>query len=207
MIENKGYGSEGASQKNVSVVAFSRDEPKETEILGNILFCGLCHSDVELLANNWNTTKSPWVPGHEAVGRVTAVGPDVRQYKIGDIVGVGSVIDSCLACAACREHWENHCEGLNGPTMMHGGYLTPGTDEASTFNTFGAWAENVVIKEDFAIRIPDGADLARVAPVMCASTDTFGPLTRFRLIDKSRLGIIGMGGAGKMDSKSKSEDG
>lgn len=80
---------------------------------------------------------------------------------------------------------------------MHGGYLTPGTDEASKFNTLGAWAENVVVKEDYIVRIPDGVDLARVAPVMCAGTDTFGPLTRFNLTSKSRLGVLGMGGPGK----------
>lgn len=121
----------------------------------------------------------------------------MRLYKIGDIVGVGTLIDSCRECAACCEHWENHCEGPNGPTLMHGGYLTPATDEASKFNTLGAWAENVVVKEDYVVRIPDGVDLARVAPVMCAGTDTFGPLTRFNLTSKSRLGVLGMGGPGK----------
>ena len=197
MIKTRGYGSQAATQTTVAAVTFSRAEPKETELLVEILYCGLCHSDIELLANNWKTTKYPCVPGHEAVGRVTATGPDVKQYKTGDIVGMGSVIDSCLECPACQEGWQNHCEGPNGATIMHGGYLTPGTDEASTFNTFGAWAENVVIKEDFAIRIPDGADLARVAPLMCAGTDTFGPLTRFCLDDKSKIGILGMGGPGK----------
>lgn len=201
MIETKGFGSEGADQKHIKAVTFSRIEPKETELLIEILYCGLCHSDLELLANNWKTTKYPCIPGHEAVGRVTAVGPDVQHYKIGDTVGVGTLVDSCLSCAACHEHWENHCEGPNGPTMIHGGYLTPGTAEAGKFNTFGAWADNVVIKEHFAIRIPDGVDLARVAPVMCAGTDTFGPLTRFGLKKESRLGIIGLGGPGNSISQ------
>ena len=181
MIGTKGYGSEGANQKNIAPITFSRAQPKETELLIEILYCGLCHSDLELLANNWNTTEYPCVPGHEAVGRVNAVGPDVKQYKIGDIVGIGSVMVSCLACPACHEHVENHCEGPNGPAMIHGGYLTPSTNEASKFNTLGGWSDNVVVKEQFVIRIPDGVDLARVAPVMCAGTDTFCPLTRFNL--------------------------
>ncbi|KAK3614766.1 hypothetical protein LTR22_027669 [Elasticomyces elasticus] len=196
MIQSNGYGSETAEQTTVAPVTISRKEPLGSELLIEVLYCGICHSDIELLANTWNTTKYPCVPGHEAVGPVIGKGPDVKHYDIGDIVGVGSVMDSCLECAACREGWENHCEGPNGPTITHGGYLNPSTKDAEKFNTFGAWAGNLVIKEEFVIRIPSGVDLARVAPLMCAGTDTFGPLTRFNLSYKSKLGILGFGGPG-----------
>lgn len=132
---------------------FSRAEPKETERLMEILYCGLCHSDLEPLANYWNTTKYPYVPGHVAVDRIVSTGPDVKQYQRGDIVGVDTLMDSYLPCSACEEHWENHCELPNGPTMIHGAYLTPGTREASKFNAYGAWAENAVVKKHFVVRI------------------------------------------------------
>ncbi|KAF2161058.1 hypothetical protein M409DRAFT_28389 [Zasmidium cellare ATCC 36951] len=177
MIETQGFGSSQASEKkNIKPLTFHRAEPKGTELLIEIIYCGLCHSDLELLANNWNTTKYPCVPGHEAVGRVTATGPDVQHYRPGDIVGVGTLMDSCLACSACVEGVENHCEGPNGPTMLHGGFLTPGSKEAAGLNTFGAWAGNVVVKEHFVVRIPEGADLARVAPI----TLTLNPKGRIR---------------------------
>lgn len=201
MIETKGFGSETRGQTFVRPITFSRTEPQGSELLIKVLYCGLCHSDIELLADNWNATKYPCVPGHEAIGRVIATGAEAKQYKIGDIVGVGSVIDSCQNCAACHEGWQNHCEGPNGPTIAHGGYLIPGTEEAKAFNTLGAYAENVVVKEEFVIRIPEGVDLARVAPIMCAGTDTFGPLTRMNLTEESKVGILGLGGPGKPSSR------
>ncbi|KAK4506050.1 hypothetical protein PRZ48_004015 [Zasmidium cellare] len=199
MIETQGFGSSTPSQKTISPLTFSRQEPQGTELQIEILYCGLCHSDVELLANNWSTTKYPCIPGHEAVGRVTALGPDVTQYKPGDIVGIGTLMDSCLSCSACGEGFENLCEGPNGAMMLHGGFLTPGDAEAAKVNTFGAWSGSVVVKERFVIRIPEGTgELERVAPVFCAGTDTWGPLRRLQLDGRSRLGIIGLGGPGHL---------
>lgn len=116
MIETTGYGIESAGETSVRQLTFHRDEPKANQLLIEVLYCGLCHSDVEVLSDNWGVTKYPCVPGHEAVGRVIAAGPQVIKHKIGDIVGVGAMMDSCMACAACSEGWENHCEGPNGCT-------------------------------------------------------------------------------------------
>ena len=197
MVKTRGFGVERQGETNVRWLNFSREEPKDTELLVEILYCGLCHSDVEILANNWGITKYPCVPGHEAVGRVVATGAKVLRYQVGAIIGVGCIIDSCMACPACTEGWENHCEGPNGPTMTNGGYLTPGSEDGKAFNTLGAWADNVVVREDFAIRIPKDVDLAQIAPLMCAGTDIFGPLRRFGISPEKRIGVVGLGGPGE----------
>lgn len=196
MIHISAHGTQ-AGNASVSNFQFARPMPLANEVVIDILFCGICHSDVELLRNNWGMTKYPCVPGHEATGRVTSTGSDVAQTHVGDYVGVGCMIDSCRQCVPCKDGWENHCEGPNGPTMTYNGYLMPSSEEAHNFNTFGAWANRIVVREEFIVPIPKGMDLARTAPLMCPGTATFGPLTRFCIKGGDKIGIVGLGGPGE----------
>ncbi|KAF2102242.1 zinc-containing alcohol dehydrogenase superfamily protein [Rhizodiscina lignyota] len=197
MITTNGYAAQ-KGEHTVSPFTFERDPPKGNEMLIQVLYCGICHSDLELLENNWGITKYPCVPGHEAAGRVTSIGPEVTKFAVGDIVGVGCMIDSCLQCQACKEGWENHCEGPNGPTMTYSGYLSPGDKEAAEYNTFGAWSDNLVVREEFVVKIPENMPLEEAAPLMCPGTDTFGPMRRFGDLSGKRIAILGLGGPGHM---------
>ena len=138
-------------------------------------------------------TNYPCIPGHEIVGRVTFAGRDVTKFKVGEIVGVGNMIDSDRTCSACLEGVENHCEGPHGPTLTQGGYpFSNGSD----FNTFGGYSDNIVVREEFVLRIPKGMDPASAAPLLCSGTATYGPLTRFDIKPGDRVGIIEIGGPG-----------
>lgn len=194
-IETIGYGTERKSTTGVSLsrMKFERDAPKSNELMIDILYCGVCDSDLHLLEDSWGLTKYPCIPGHEIVGRVTFTGKDVTKFKVGDIVGVGNMIDSDRTCSAFIEGVENHCEAPHGPTLTQGGYLfSSGTD----LNTFGGYSENIVVREEFVLRIPKELDPASAAPLLCAGTDTYGPLTRFNIKPGDRIGIIEIGGPG-----------
>ena len=193
-ITTTGYGTDGtAGDKTLHRIKFQRNRPKSNELLIDILYCGVCHSDVHILDNSWGLTLYPCIPGHEIVGRVTYAGEDVTKFKVGDIVGVGNMVDSDLTCSACLEGEENHCEGPHGPTLTQNGYLY---SNGSHYNTFGGYSNNIVVREEFVLRIPKGMDLARTAPLLCAGTDTYGPLKRFNIKPGDRIGIVGIGGPG-----------
>jgi uncharacterized zinc-type alcohol dehydrogenase-like protein len=194
-IASIGYGNAGTipSDHTLQRMEFKRDAPKSNELLIEVLYCGVCHSDVHLLDNSWGLTLFPCIPGHEIVGRVTYAGEDVTKFKVGDIVGVGNMIDSDRTCSACLEGQENHCEGPHGPTMTQGGYLF---QNGSHYNTFGGYSNNIVVREEFVLRIPKGMDLASTAPILCSGTDTYGPLKRFNIKPGDKIGIVGIGGPG-----------
>lgn len=198
MFQSNVFGISTKGQSQVVPFTVERHEPTENELLIDILYCGICHSDVEILSDNWGVTKYPCVPGHEAVGVVAGRGPKATKYHIGDVVGVGCMINSCQQCSACSEGWENHCEGSNGPTMTYGGYLTPKSQESMAYNTFGAWADKIVVPEHFVVSIPDGMDLAKAAPLLCPGTATYGPLKRLNITSDSKIGIVGFGGPGEL---------
>jgi uncharacterized zinc-type alcohol dehydrogenase-like protein len=173
---------------------FERREPGARDVQIEILYCGVCHSDLHTVRGEWGDPGYPIVPGHEIVGRVTAVGADVAAFAPGDLAAVGCMVDSCRRCDACRDDLEQHCE--QGPT------LTYGSPEPQTGgSTAGGYSNRIVVDERFVLRVADGGDLAATAPLLCAGITTWSPLRRWGVAEGSRVGIVGLGGLGHMGVK------
>ncbi len=166
------------------------------DVLLDVLYCGICHSDIHQARNEWSSlpTVYPCVPGHEIIGRVQAVGSAVTKFKVGDVGGVGCMVDSCGTCENCLADREQNC--LKGATFT---YNSPG--RATGENTLGGYSEKMVVSERFVIRIPPGADLAATAPLLCAGITTFSPMQHWKLSSRQRVGVIGLGGLGHMAVK------
>jgi uncharacterized zinc-type alcohol dehydrogenase-like protein len=188
--------SYAASSATTPLAPFSleRRVPGEHDVQIEILFCGVCHSDVHTVRNEWQGTTYPCVPGHEIVGRVTKVGAKVRKFKTGDIAGVGCLVDSCRTCASCEEHLEQFCE--NGAIFT---YNSP--DKHSGGVTYGGYSESIVVDEAFVLRIPGNLDLAGTAPLLCAGITTYSPLRHHGVTPGQKVGIVGLGGLGHMGVK------
>lgn len=161
------------------------------DVLIRVHYCGVCHSDVHTVRNDWGRTGYPCVPGHEIVGRVAQVGTAVTRHAVGDRVGVGCMVASCKECTSCRRGEEQHCRGS---VLTYDGVDPHGTSE----RTFGGYSSEVVVGEDFVLRIPDGLDDAAAAPVLCAGITVYSPLRRFRAGPGTRVGVAGYGGLGMM---------
>jgi alcohol dehydrogenase (NADP+) len=181
--------------------SFERRDPRENDVQIDILFCGVCHSDLHTARGDWDGliypdgTLYPCVPGHEIVGRVTAVGSHVSKYKRGDIVGVGCMVDSCQHCAACDEGLEQHCAHM--PTWT---YNSP--DRITGDNTYGGYSDSIVVSEEFVLKIRHAEkDLAAVAPLLCAGITMWSPLRHWNVTQRQRVGIVGIGGLGHMGIK------
>jgi alcohol dehydrogenase (NADP+) len=174
--------------------ALERREPGPKDIQIEILYCGVCHSDLHTARNEWTNTIYPVVPGHEIVGRVTKVGSAVTTYKAGDAVGVGCMVDSCRTCASCKEGLENYCE--NGATFTYNS-----EDKHIGGLTYGGYSQSVVVDERFVLRIPDGMDLAGAAPLLCAGITTYSPLRHWKVAKGQKVGVVGLGGLGHMGVK------
>ncbi|UDL89106.1 NAD(P)-dependent alcohol dehydrogenase [Mesorhizobium sp. PAMC28654] len=168
--------------------------PRDVEI--EILFCGVCHSDLHTARGEWGNTMYPAVPGHEIVGRVNRVGSEVSAFKTGDTVGVGCIVDSCRACASCAEGLEQFCE--NG---MTGTYNAPDTKMGEGAHTFGGYSSHVVVDDRYVLRIPASLDLAAAAPLLCAGITTYSPLRHWKAGPGKSVGIVGLGGLGHMGVK------
>ncbi|RMT22591.1 Oxidoreductase zinc-binding protein, partial [Pseudomonas syringae pv. spinaceae] len=162
-----GYAAESATSP-LAPVKFERRSPRVDDVVIEILFSGVCHSDIHQARNEWGIAVYPLMPGHEIVGRVTGVGSGVEKYKIGDVVGVGCMVDSCRHCAACKSDLEQYCS--EGPTMT---YATP--DRVDGSNTMGGYSSSIVVSEHFVVRIPEKLDLAAAAPILCAGITTYSP--------------------------------
>ncbi|WP_315975857.1 NAD(P)-dependent alcohol dehydrogenase [Parapedobacter soli] len=165
---------------------------KDVEI--DILYCGVCHSDLHTARNEWGGTVYPNVPGHEIVGRITHVGSGVTKFNVGDLAGVGCMVDSCRECDSCKGGLEQYCEKGNIQTYN-------GHDTHLNRQTFGGYSERVVVDEDFVLRIPDKLDLAATAPLLCAGITTYSPLRRWDVGAGKRVGVVGIGGLGHMGVK------
>jgi uncharacterized zinc-type alcohol dehydrogenase-like protein len=191
----KSYGFAATDAREPLVpFTFERRAPRPNDVVMEILYSGVCHSDLHMARNDWHWTVYPLVPGHEIVGRVIEIGSDVTRYKVGDHVAVGCMVDSCLECDQCGRGEEQLCR--NGNT---GTYNAP--DRITGDITRGGYSKHLVVREEFACRIPDGLDLSRAAPLLCAGITTYSPLRTWNVGPGSRVGVIGLGGLGHMAVK------
>ncbi len=196
----KAYGASGSlfGGKTLEPIDVERNKPTADEVLIEILYCGVCHSDIHQVHNDWKNTIYPCVPGHEIVGRVVETGPQVTKFKTGSIVGVGCMVDSCGTCLSCAQGEENYCLSETGPTMTYNGDFTT---DGSGFNTFGGYSTHITVQESFVLDIPETLDMAKVAPILCAGVTTYSPLKRANVKAGDKVGIIGIGGLGHMAVK------
>ena len=193
MYTTKAY----AAQNNTSPLkpfSFERRDPLPRDVQIDILYCGVCHSDLHQARNEWRSTIYPCVPGHEIVGRVTKVGSEVRKFKIGDIAAVGCMVDSCRVCPSCEAGYEQFCE--NGAILTYNG-----EDKHSKGVTYGGYSESVVVDEAFALRVSAKLDLAATAPLLCAGITTYSPLRYWNVGKGQKVGVVGLGGLGHMAVK------
>jgi uncharacterized zinc-type alcohol dehydrogenase-like protein len=173
--------------------AFERRAPGPHDVVIDILYCGICHSDIHQARGEWGNSIYPMVPGHEIVGRVTQVGPEVTRFAIGDVAGVGCFVDSCRECSSCREGLEQFCEGQLVVTYN-------GKDKSGQ-PTFGGYSSGIVVDEAYTLRIPAGMELEGAAPLLCAGITTYSPLRHWNVGPGSRMGVVGLGGLGHMAVK------
>ena len=188
-----GYAAQSATTP-LAPMSFERRSPRADDVAIEILFCGVCHSDIHQARNEWGIAVYPLMPGHEIVGKVTAVGASVTAHKVGDLVGVGCMVDSCRHCDACHADLEQYC--LEGPTMT---YATP--DRVDGSNTMGGYSDSIVVSEHFVVKIPAKLDLASAAPILCAGITTYSPLKHYGVKAGDKVGVLGMGGLGHMGIK------
>jgi uncharacterized zinc-type alcohol dehydrogenase-like protein len=187
------YGTTGATSP-LGPMQIQRRAVGPKDVLIDVLYCGICHTDIHYARNEWAVSRYPCIPGHEIVGRVQAVGGAVTKFKVGDIAGVGTMIDSCRTCENCLADREQNC--LNGVTFT---YNSP--DRVSGGHAFGGYSDKMVIAEHFVIRIAPGADLPATAPLLCAGITTFSPMQHWKLTGGQRVGVIGLGGLGHVAVK------
>ena len=190
----KAYGAQ-AADKPLAPIDIERRPPGARDVQIDIAYCGVCHSDLHTVRSEWGGTRYPCVPGHEIVGHVTALGSDVTRFKVGDIVGVGCMVDSCQRCAACADGLEQYCENgfvgtYNGPTRDAPGH------------TLGGYSQRIVVDDRFVLRIRHPkAQLAAVAPLLCAGITTYSPLRHWNVGPGKKVGVVGIGGLGHMGVK------
>ena len=189
----KSYAALGAATP-VLPHTIQRRDCKPHDVQMEILYCGVCHSDLHTTRNEWGGTIYPCVPGHEIVGRVTAVGNNVKKFKAGDIAGIGCLVDSCRECDNCKQGLEQYC--ANG---MVGTYN--GKEKDGSGHTFGGYSKSILAHEDFILRISDKLPLEAVAPLLCAGITTYSPLRHWKVGKGTRVGVLGLGGLGHMGVK------
>ena len=192
-MKTLGYAAQ-SSTTPLAPYAFERRALRDNDVAMEILYCGVCHSDLHTARNDWGWTSYPIVPGHEIVGRVTAVGTAVTRHKIGDTVAVGCMVDSCQQCDQCRKGEEQLCREGNTGTYS-------GRDRLTREPTQGGYAKHLVVRQEFVLRVPATLDLAKVAPLLCAGITTYSPLRTWNVVPGSRVGVIGLGGLGHMAVK------
>lgn len=189
----KAFGTEAALAP-LSNMNIQRRSVTPHDVQIEILYCGICHSDLHAVRNDWGSTTFPIVPGHEIVGKVTAIGNHVTKFKIGDLAGVGCIVDSCGKCDHCKEGDEQFCDDgmtlvFNAPDKRFGGI------------TYGGFSENIIVNEDYILHIPETLDLPSAAPILCAGITVYSPLKHWKVGPGKNVGIIGIGGLGHMAIK------
>jgi uncharacterized zinc-type alcohol dehydrogenase-like protein len=188
-----GYAAQSAAAP-LAPFTFERRALRPNDIAMEILYCGICHSDLHQIRNDWGWSQYPMVPGHEIVGRVIEVGNAVTRYKLGDAVAVGCMVDSCQHCDQCHKGEEQLCREGNTQTYN-------GSDRLTGERTHGGYSKHLVVREEFALRVPEGLDLSRAAPLLCAGITTYSPLRTWNVGPGSRVGVVGLGGLGHMAVK------
>lgn len=188
-----GYAAQ-SSLEELGPFRFERREPRPNDVVIEVLYCGVCHSDLHNARNDWGNTIYPVVPGHEIIGRVLSVGTDVTKFKPGDSVGVGCMVDSCQHCDPCWQGLEQYCEEF--PTVTYNAY-----DRHDQRPTYGGYSEKIVVLDKFVLQVPEGLDLAGAAPLLCAGITTWSPLRHWRVGQGSRVAVVGLGGLGHMALK------
>lgn len=173
---------------------FERREPGDGDVLIDILYCGICHSDIHAARGEWGDAIYPMVPGHEIVGRVARVGKKVKKFKPGDLAGVGCFVDSCRTCGSCKQHLEQYCE--RGETVF-----TYNDTEKDGSKTYGGYSSAITVRQDFVLKIPKGLAPDRAAPLLCAGITTYSPLRHWKVGKGHKLGVLGLGGLGHMAVK------
>jgi uncharacterized zinc-type alcohol dehydrogenase-like protein len=171
-----------------------RRQPQASDVEIEILFCGVCHSDLHQARGEWPGTLYPCVPGHEIVGRVTRVGASVNKFKVGDLAAVGCIVDSCRNCPSCQRGLEQYCTQF--PILTYNG-----PDKHSGGHTFGGYSERIVVDEAFTLKVPANLDLAAAAPLLCAGITTYSPMRHWEVGPGQRVGVVGLGGLGHMGVK------
>ena len=196
--KTKAYGAKASlidRFSSLSRMDIERIPPKPDEVLIDILYCGVCHSDLHQVRNDWSNTIYPCVPGHEIIGRVVQAGNEVTRFAVGDVVGVGCMIDSCGKCSSCTGGDEQYCEGPVSWTATYNGYMKP---NGNGYNTSGGYSTDIVVKESFVLKIPASLDIKAAAPILCAGVTTYSPLRHWQVKEGVNVGIAGLGGLGHM---------
>lgn len=189
----KAFGTEAANL-DLKQMSIQRREVTAKDVEIDILFCGVCHSDLHTAHNDWGGTIYPAVPGHEIVGRITKVGNEVSKFKVGDLAAVGCLVDSCRTCDSCKKDLEQYC--LTGSTGTYNG-----VDKYLGGRTFGGYSEKVIVTEHFVLKVPENLDLAATAPLLCAGVTTWSPLKHWKVGKGSKVAVVGLGGLGHMAIK------
>ena len=192
-LKVNGYAAQSA-KSDLAPHNFERREPRADDVVIKILYCGVCHSDLHAARNDWGWTQYPVVPGHEIIGRVESVGKDVKNFKPGDSVGVGCMVDSCRTCKSCEHGLEQYCE--HGATYTYGG-----VDRHDHMPTYGGYSDKIVASDRFVLKIPNGLDLKGAAPLLCAGITTWSPLRHWKVGTGSKVAVVGLGGLGHMALK------
>jgi uncharacterized zinc-type alcohol dehydrogenase-like protein len=193
MPATKAYGAKSATTPVVPLT-IERRSPKPHDVQIEIKYCGVCHSDLHTARNEWGMTMYPVVPGHEIVGVVTAVGSHVKKFKVGDVAGIGCLVDSCRECNNCKDGLEQYC--TNGMVGTYGGMEKDGSGA-----THGGYSKSILAHEDFILTISDKLPLEGVAPLLCAGITTYSPLRHWKVGKGTRVGVLGLGGLGHMGVK------
>ncbi|MGB6119325.1 MAG: NAD(P)-dependent alcohol dehydrogenase [Mesorhizobium sp.] len=188
-----GYAAETATSQ-LKPFSFERRDLRAEDVALDILYCGVCHSDLHQARNDWGNSVYPVIPGHEIVGRVADVGSSVSKFRKGDLVAVGCMVDSCLSCDQCKRGEEQYCR--SGMTATYNG-----KDRITGENTFGGYTKAAVVREEFVLRVPDGLDIAKAGPLLCAGITVWSPLREWNVGPGTRLAVAGLGGLGHMGVK------
>jgi uncharacterized zinc-type alcohol dehydrogenase-like protein len=206
LLKSVGFAAKHSFSK-LKRFKFERTPAQSNEVELEVLFCGVCHSDIHQVKNEWSNTLYPCLPGHEIVGRVTRTGAAVTQHRVGDLVGVGCMIDSCGACGPCQAGDENYCEGPNSWLATYNGPMVPAAKapgEVNSYgreNTYGGYSNNLVVKERFLLKIPSALRPEVAAPILCAGATTYSPLKHWGVKAGQKIGIVGFGGLGHLACK------
>ena len=193
VTQTPAYAAQSATSR-LAPFTIPRRQPGATDVAIEILYCGVCHSDIHTARGEWGGANYPCVTGHEIVGRVTAVGGEVAKFKVGDLAAVGCMVDSCRTCSSCEAGLEQYC--LNGFTGTYNA-----EDKKLGGHTFGGYSTAIVVEERFVLRVPETLDLKAVAPLLCAGITTYSPMRHWKVGPGQKVGIVGLGGLGHMGVK------